>query len=123
MDKPSAGKIHASIRAGTVQADAQSTTEEGLATQYEVLGLRVREVHMWQAAQDLSRSRGGPAGRTFVNRQSDEEVRSNLNTATALLVSLGVDARLGALAPRWWMALRVPLSLGLGALTIAAALS
>lgn len=41
----------------------------------------------------------------------------------ALLVSLGVDAKLGALAPRWWMALRVPLSLGLGLLTIAAALA
>lgn len=43
--------------------------------------------------------------------------------AGALLVSLGVDARLGALAPRWWMALRVPLSLGLGLLTLAAALA
>lgn len=41
--------------------------------------------------------------------------------AGALLVSLGVDARLGALAPRWWMGLRVPLSLGLGVLTAAAA--
>ena len=41
----------------------------------------------------------------------------------ALLVSLGVDAKLGALAPRWWMALRVPLSLGLGLLTVAAALA
>ena len=43
--------------------------------------------------------------------------------AGALLVGLGVDARLGALAPRWWMALRVPLSLGLGLLTLAAALA
>jgi hypothetical protein len=41
----------------------------------------------------------------------------------ALLVSLGVDAKLGALAPRWWMALRVPLSTGLGLATIAAALT
>ena len=41
----------------------------------------------------------------------------------ALLVSLGVDARLGALAPHWWMALRVPLSVVLGATTIAIALS
>lgn len=41
--------------------------------------------------------------------------------AGALLVSLGVDAKLGALAPRWWMGLRVPLSLGLGLLTAAAA--
>lgn len=41
--------------------------------------------------------------------------------AAALWLSLGVDARLGALAPRWWMALRVPLSVGLGLLTLAAA--
>ena len=41
----------------------------------------------------------------------------------ALLISLGVDARLGSLAPRWWMALRVPLSVGLGAMTIAIALT
>ena len=41
----------------------------------------------------------------------------------ALLVSLGVDAKLDALAPRWWMALRVPLSTGLGLATIAAALA
>ena len=41
----------------------------------------------------------------------------------ALLVSLGVDAKLGALAPRWWMALRVPLSTGLGLATLAAALA
>ena len=39
----------------------------------------------------------------------------------ALLVSLGVDARLGALAPRWWMQLRVPLSVLLGAATLATA--
>lgn len=41
----------------------------------------------------------------------------------ALLVSLGADAKLGALAPPWWMALRVPLSLGLGLLTIGVALA
>ena len=41
----------------------------------------------------------------------------------ALLVTLGVDAKLGVLAPRWWMALRVPLSTGLGLATIAAALA
>ncbi len=41
----------------------------------------------------------------------------------ALLVTLGVDAKLGALAPRWWMTLRLPLSTGLGFATIAAALA
>jgi hypothetical protein len=41
----------------------------------------------------------------------------------ALLMSPAVDAKLGPLAPRWWMALRVPLSIGLGTATIAAALA
>ena len=41
----------------------------------------------------------------------------------AILLSPAVDAKLGPLAPRWWMALRVPLSLGLGVATIAAALA
>ena len=36
-----------------------------------------------------------------------------------LLVALGIDARLGSLSPRWWMQLRAPLSLILGAATIA----
>ena len=41
----------------------------------------------------------------------------------ALLVSLGVDARLGPLVPRWWMPLRVPLSFGLGLMTMAVAVA
>ena len=41
----------------------------------------------------------------------------------ALLLSPAIDARLGPLAPRWWIALRVPLSLGLGITTLLAALS
>lgn len=39
----------------------------------------------------------------------------------ALLISTGVDAKLGPLAPRWWLALRVPLSIAMGAATLAAA--
>ena len=41
----------------------------------------------------------------------------------AILLSPAVDARLGPLAPRWWMTLRVPLSLALGVSTLLAALS
>ncbi len=42
---------------------------------------------------------------------------------SGLLVALGVDVRIGSLAPRWWMQLRAPLSIGLGALTIALGLA
>ena len=41
----------------------------------------------------------------------------------AILLSPAVDARLGPLAPRWWLRLRVPLSLGLGISTILVALA
>ncbi|MBX7459101.1 DUF3429 domain-containing protein [Qipengyuania sp. 1NDH17] len=40
-----------------------------------------------------------------------------------LLMAVAVDVRLGSLAPRWWMQLRVPLSLILGAATIALGLA
>ncbi|MCA0978361.1 DUF3429 domain-containing protein [Qipengyuania flava] len=39
----------------------------------------------------------------------------------SLLMALGVDARLAALTPRWWLHLRAPLSIGLGGLTLAIA--
>lgn len=41
----------------------------------------------------------------------------------AILLSPAIDARLGPLAPRWWMQLRVVLSLGLGVATLLVALS
>lgn len=41
----------------------------------------------------------------------------------ALLIGVGVDAKLDPLAPRWWLALRVPLAIGMGAATLAAALA
>lgn len=46
---------------------------------------------------------------------------SMLVLGAALIAALGVDHALvkRGLAPRWWMALRVPLSLGLGLLTLA----
>lgn len=40
-----------------------------------------------------------------------------------LLVALSVDSRLGSLSPRWWMQLRVPLSVILASATIALALA
>lgn len=40
-----------------------------------------------------------------------------------LLLALAVDARLGALSPRWWMQLRAPLSIILGTATLALGLA
>lgn len=55
----------------------------------------------------------------MLNRLPAEPVLVMLGAA--LLMSPGVDAKLGALAPRWWMSLRVPLSIAMGAATAAAA--
>ena len=84
-----AEKIRESITDGTLKADDQLPTEDELAKQFQVSRPTIREALKRLAAQSLIRSRRGPAGGTFVNRPSHEEVSSNLTTATALLVSLG----------------------------------
>lgn len=44
-----------------------------------------------------------------------------VSLGAAMLISLAVDTRFGQLAPRWWMALRVPASIGMSAATLGAA--
>ena len=89
LAKQIAERIRESITDGTLKADDQLPTEEELAKQFQVSRPTIREALKRLAAQSLIRSRRGPAGGTFVNRPSHEEVSSNLTTATALLVSLG----------------------------------
>lgn len=89
LAKQIAEKIRDSIKDGKLKADDQLPTEDELAKQFRVSRPTIREALKRLAAQSLIRSRRGPAGGTFVNRPSHEEVSSNLTTATALLVSLG----------------------------------
>ena len=89
LAKQIAEKIRESISDGTLKADDQLPTEYELAKQFRVSRPTIREALKRLAAQSLIRSRRGPAGGTFVNRPSREEVSSNLTTATSLLVSLG----------------------------------
>jgi DNA-binding FadR family transcriptional regulator len=89
LAKQIAEKIRDSITDGKLKANDQLPTEEELAKQFQVSRPTIREALKRLAAQSLIRSRRGPAGGTFVNRPSHEEVSSNLTTATALLVSLG----------------------------------
>ena len=89
LAKQIAEKIRASITDGTLKADDRLPTEQELANQFQVSRPTIREALKRLAAQSLIRSRRGPAGGTFVNRPSYEEVSSNLATATALMVSLG----------------------------------
>ena len=89
LAKQIAEMIRQSITDGRLKADDQLPTEDELAKQFQVSRPTIREALKRLAAQSLIRSRRGPAGGTFVNRPSHEEVSSNLTTATALLVSLG----------------------------------
>jgi DNA-binding FadR family transcriptional regulator len=89
LAKQIAERIRESITDGTLKADDQLPTEDELAKQFQVSRPTIREALKRLAAQSLIRSRRGPAGGTFVNRPTHEEVSSNLTTATALLVSLG----------------------------------
>ncbi len=89
LAKQIAEKIRQSITDGTLKADDRLPTEDEFARQFRVSRPTIREALKRLAAQSLIRSRRGPAGGTFVNRPSHEEVSSNLTTATALLVSLG----------------------------------
>jgi len=89
LAKQIAEKIRESIADGTLKADDQLPTEDKLAKQFEVSRPTIREALKRLAAQSLVRSRRGPAGGTFINRPTREEVSSNLTTATSLLVSLG----------------------------------
>jgi len=84
-----AEQIRGSIIDGRLKAEDRLPTEQQLAQQFNVSRPTVREALKRLAAQNLIRSRRGPAGGTFVNRPSQEEVRSNLTTAATLLVSLG----------------------------------
>ena len=98
--KQIAEQIRESIMDGRLKADDRLPTEHELAKQFEVSRPTIREALKRLAAQNLIRSRRGPSGGTFVNRPSEEEVRSNLTTTMTLLISLGefdlseiVDAR------------------------------
>lgn len=89
LAKQIADQIRGSITDGRLKADDQLPTEQELAKQFEVSRPTIREALKRLAAQNLIRSRRGPAGGTFVNRPSYQELGSNLTTATALLVSMG----------------------------------
>ena len=87
--KQIADRIRESILDGRLKADDRLPTEHELAEQFDVSRPTIREALKRLGAQSLVRSRRGPAGGTFVNRPSQEDMRSNLTTAATLLVTLG----------------------------------
>ena len=89
LAKQIAENIRSSILDGSLKADDQLPTEEVLAEKFNVSRPTIREALKRLAAQNLIRSRRGPAGGTFVNRPSQEDLSSSLTGAAMLLVSMG----------------------------------
>jgi GntR family transcriptional regulator, transcriptional repressor for pyruvate dehydrogenase complex len=84
-----AGKIREAILEGRLRVDERLPTEEELAGRFGVSRPTIREALKRLAAQNLIRSRRGPAGGTFVNQPSRHEARVAVANAASLLVSLG----------------------------------
>jgi GntR family transcriptional regulator, transcriptional repressor for pyruvate dehydrogenase complex len=84
-----ADQIRAAILAGRLKVDERLPTEEELAARWGVSRPTIREALKRLAAQNLIRSRRGPAGGTFVTQPSRDESRLAVATTAALLVSLG----------------------------------
>lgn len=89
LPKQIARQIRQAIVEGRLRADDRLPGEEELAKRYGVSRPTIREALKRLAAQNLIRSRRGPAGGTFVNRPSQEELRDALSTAAMLGVGLG----------------------------------
>lgn len=89
LPKQIARQIRQAIVDGRLRADDRLPGEEELAERYGVSRPTIREALKRLAAQNLIRSRRGPAGGTFVNRPSQEELRDALTTAAMLGVGLG----------------------------------
>jgi DNA-binding FadR family transcriptional regulator len=81
--------IRSAIMDGSLKVDDQLPTEEILAKKFKVSRPTIREALKRLAAQNLIRSRRGPTGGTFVNRPSQEELRSSMTGAAMLMVSMG----------------------------------
>ncbi len=89
LSKQIAEKIRDAILHGRLQVHERLPTEEDLAARFDVSRATIREALKRLAAQNLIRSRRGPAGGTFVNKPSREELHAATANAATLLVSLG----------------------------------
>jgi DNA-binding FadR family transcriptional regulator len=73
---------------GKLKVDDRLPTEDELAKRFEVSRPTVREALKRLAAQNLIRTRRGPAGGSFVARPTGEEAQTALTNAAMLMVSM-----------------------------------
>ncbi|MBB4287156.1 FadR/GntR family transcriptional regulator [Roseospira goensis] len=85
-----ADSLRTAILTGDLSVDERLPTETDLAARYGVSRPTIREALKRLAAQNLIRSRRGPAGGTFVNRIGLTEARDSLRMMVTLMV--GMDA-------------------------------
>ncbi|OMH39773.1 FadR/GntR family transcriptional regulator [Motiliproteus sp. MSK22-1] len=95
LAKQIADKIRSAILDGRLKVDERLPTEEELAVKFAVSRPTIREALKRLAAQNLVRSRRGPAGGTFIKRPTPDELRRSVATSATLMVTFGefdVDA-------------------------------
>ncbi|SBW07128.1 putative GntR family transcriptional regulator [uncultured Alphaproteobacteria bacterium] len=84
-----ADSLRTAILDGRIKVDERLPTEEDLAARYGVSRPTIREALKRLAAQNLVRSRRGPAGGNFVVRPAPAEFAESLAGAAMLMVSMG----------------------------------
>ena len=83
-----AAQLRDAIMAGEIAIDERLPGEQELAERYGVSRPTIREALKRLAAQNLIRSRRGPAGGTFVNRISWGEAHESLAMLSTLMVGM-----------------------------------
>lgn len=87
--KQIAESIRSAIVDGRLKTDERLPTEDELAQRFGVSRPTIREALKRLAAQNLVRSRRGPAGGNFVNRPDPDQMAEAISGAATLMVSLG----------------------------------
>lgn len=89
LAKQIAANIRRAIVDGALKVDEKLPTEEELAGRFGVSRPTIREALKRLAAQNLIHTRRGPAGGSFVKKPSLEELRGQLSSMAAVLLTVG----------------------------------
>ena len=84
-----ADNLQTAIFNGDVRADERLPSEHELADKFDVSRPTIREALKILAARNLTRSRRGPSGGTFVKKPTQEEVREIISNTTTMLINSG----------------------------------
>jgi len=88
LAKQISGKIRDAILDGALKVEERLPTEEELAERFGVSRPTIREALKRLAAQNLIHTRRGPLGGSFVKKPSLEEMRGQLSSMAAVLLSV-----------------------------------